>query len=792
MKKAPSKGRLTEEAGDPLGGRRLRVSVQGQASFRVTTDNQGVFGFSRTFNRTGEHTVTVTLDPQEYMLGTQAQLTVRVTMPTELSIGAVDSLLVGEEYVIRGALRDALGRGVAGKQVDVTLPETVTRSVQTDRSGEFTVTGVAGEPGRYGIRASFAGDRVLEPSKSGFTLSVVEPSYLELTGDKEVRVGKVYVIRGRLSDGEDAPLALKQVEVTLADGTMVPELTDELGQFEISGLAEQAGRYDIEASFPGDGTFQRSGSGYSLRVFEPVSLVLGGDREAPVGEEYVVRGSMQDTRGAPLAAKQVLVTLPEEWETSVLTDAAGEFEVKGATDRPGKYAVEASFAGDELLEPGKDGYILRIVEPVQLQLAGENVTPVGKTYRLEGILSTVAGDGLAGYPLTVTAAEREPVEVETGPQGAFDWETTFEEEGEAALRVEFAGTDELDSILASLTTTVGRAEIVVEQPERVARGETVVLRGALVISGQGVPDAVISVNGDQSGRTNIAGAFLVRVPVPEDVELGAMDLEVSAPDLEAKNKVSVRVVSRTDVLVTPVDDVKAGKPALVEATVLDDQGVGIPGAAVHYGAEEPALTDDLGVALLTVDIPDEEGVRSVPLRVSYRGDETNLPVTYLASLPIQTGGGPGLLVWALIPLVLLLGTGGGYLASRRFNLPVLSSRRLGLQRVLAYVRAARPKGAVAGRPELEEQPLEASHLEIVFVKPSPEAANAWQVGDKVEARCRLTDGSGSAIAGAIVRIVWGDQESETEQLTDRDGRCSTSWIGERGGTYQIRAEVRGH
>ena len=784
-------GRLTEEAGDPLEGRRLRVSVQGQASFRVTTDDNGAFSFSRTFSQTGERTVTVTFDRQEYVLGNEAQLTIMVTMPTELSIGAVDSLLVGEEYVIRGALRDARGRGLADRQVDVTLPETVMRSVQTDRSGEFTVRGVAERPGRYSIKASFAGDRFLEPSKTGYTLSVVQPSYLELTGDKEVQVEKNYVIRGTLSDREDAPLALKQIEITLADGSMVSELTDEQGNFEISGLAEQAGRHDIEASFPGDGTIQRSGGAYTLRVFEPVSLELGGDREVQVGEEYVVRGSMQDMRGAPLAMQQVLVTLPEEVVTSVLTDELGAFEVKGATDRPGKYTVEAAFAGDNLLEPGKSGYVLRVVEPVQLQLSGETVSPVGETYRLQGTLSTTRGDGLAGYPLTVTAPQGEPVEVETGPLGTFVWETTFDEEADATLRVEFAGTDELDSILASLTTTVGRPEIVVEQPEPVARGEAFMLRGAMVIGGQGVPDARIEVNGDQSARTNIAGAFLVRVPVSIDANLGEMGLEVSAPELEAEARVSVSVVSETNILVTPVDEVRAGKPATVEARVLDDLGVGIPGAAVHYGGPEPALTDALGAALLTVEIPDEDGLTTVPLRVSYQGNDAYLPATYLARLPIQSGGGPGWLVWTLVPLTLVLGVGGGYLASRRLPLPVLAGRRFAPRTVLASIRAARSPVAAEGRRHLDDQPVEASRLEISFIETSQGEANAWQVGEKVQAWCRLTDGSGRPIEGAVIRFAWGDEEWEAEQLTDRNGRCSTSWVGEREGAYRIRAEFEG-
>ena len=784
-------GYLTKEAGDPLEGRALRVSVQGQASFQVTTDDQGAFSFVTTFSRTGLHSVMVTVDPQEYMLGNEAQLTVVVTMPTELSIGAVDSLLVGEEYVIRGALRDARGRGLADRQVDVTLPETVMRSVQTDRSGEFTVTGVAEMPGRYGISASFAGDRVLEPSKSGFTLNVVEPSYLELTGGNEVQVGESYLIRGQLSDSEDSPLALKQIETTLADGSMVSELTDEQGNFEISGLAEQAGRYDIEASFPGDGTFQRSGGGYTLRVFEPVSLELSGDREVQVGEEYSVRGGLKDMGGSPLAARQILVTLAEGMATSVLTDISGAFELKGATDRPGKYAIEASFEGDDLLEPSKSGYVLTVVEPVQLQLIGENVSPVGAPYRLEGTLSTLGGDGLAGYPLTLTAGHGEPVEVETGPGGAFAWETALEEEGEATLRVKFAGTDELDSILASLTTTVGRPEIVVEQPEPVARGEAVMLRGAMVIGGQGVPDARIEVNGDQSARTNIAGAFLVRAPVSIDANLGEMELEVSAPELEAAARVSVRVVSETDILVTPVDEVRAGKSVLVEAKVMDDLGAGIPGAAVHYGGAEPALTDDAGAALLTVEIPDEEGLTSVPLRVSYQGNDSYLPAAYLASLPIQSGGGQGWLVWALVAVTLVLGAGSGYLASRKFALPVLTGRRFALGTVLDSIRAAAPGAAAQEPPDSYEQPVEASRLEISFIKTSQEAANAWQVGEKVQAACRLTDGSGKPIEGAVVRIAWGDDEPEAEQLTDRNGRCSTSWIGEKEGVYRLRVEFAG-
>ena len=775
------RGRLTEEAGDPLKDRLLRVSIEGETPFQVTTDDGGAFSFGRTFNRTGERTVEVAFEQQEYMLGNEARLTVMVTMPTVVSIGAVDDVQVGEEYVIRGTLRDARGRGLADQQVDIILPEAVVTSVQTDRRGEFTVRSITEQPGRYGIEASFAGDRVLEPSKIGYTLSVTEPAYLELTGDKEVRVGEEYTARGTLKDSRDAPLPLRLIEVTLADGSTASILTDEQGEFEASGTAERAGRYGIEASFSGDGILGSSGGGYTLSVIEPVFLELSGSREVQVGETHMVRGSLRDSRGAPLARKRVLVTVSEEVETPVLTDEQGEFVMNIVPVGAGRQGIEASFAGDDTLEPAKTGYVLRVIEPVLLELSGDRVARVDAPYRLEGTLSGAGGEGLEGYVLTLSAGQGDPVEVTTGPLGTFTWETTFEEEeGTTSLVVKFDGTDDLGPTQATLLTEVGRAEIVVEEPEPVARGDTVTIGGVAVINGQAIPDARIEVNGEQSGRTNAAGAFVVRTPVPRDAELGKMDLRVSAAELEAETEVTVSVMSATSVLVTPVDDVRAGRSAQVEAQVLDDRGVGIPGAVVHYGGEGRAVTDDLGVALLKVDIPDEEGLTSVPLRVSYEGDGANLPVAYLASLQVE-GGGSGWLIWALLPVALLLGIGGGYLGRRRF----------GRHPILAPVRVAGPDVVSDKTTSGDERRSEVTHLEMGFVKPSPDTENAWQVGEKVEVWCRLTDDSGRGIEGAAVLITWGDGEAETTPVTDRKGRCSASWVGDEAGMYRVRAEFTG-
>ena len=773
-------GRLMEETGGSLGGRTIRVNIQGLAPFQVTTDDRGAFSFTRAFGRTGQRSVAVTFEQEGYMLGNEASLDVMVTMPSVLTIDAVDNVRVGEDFVINGTLRNIRGGVLAMQSIEVTLPDGEVASVQTRERGEFTVRGSMERRGVYGIQASFAGDDILEPSKSGYTLSVFEPVFLELSGDREVQVGGEYVINGTLMDSNGNSLALKQIEITLPGEVKASALTDDQGVFRMNAVAERPGRYGIEAAFSGEDVLEPSKAGYTLSVTEPVFLKLSGDREVQVGEEYVIRGSLADSRGAPLSQREVDITLPEEAVTSVLTDELGGFELKGVTDQPGRYAIEATFTGDDLLEPGRSGYTLSVVELVLLDLSGDRVVRVGAPYRLEGTLARTDGEGLEGHTLMVSAGQGEGVEVVTSLLGSFLWETTFEEIAETDLKVKFAGTDELAPIQATLSVTVGRAEIVVEEPEPVARGDSVTIRGVTLISGQTVPDTSIEVNGQELARTNAVGAFVVRMPVSSDAELGEMELEVSAAELEAETKVSVRVMATTSLLVTPVEEVRAGRLVQVEARLLDDHGVGIPGAAVHYAGDGSAVTDELGVALLMVDVPDEEGLTIVPLRVSYEGDGTNLPVSYLASLQVRSGG-LGWLVWVLLPVLLVLGAGGGYFGSRRF----------GRRTVLA---SARPSGAAAvasGPPLTVEVVVQSARLEMGFVDPSPDAKNAWQVGEEVEVWCKLTDESGRGIAEAEIRVVWGDEEAQMELVTDRKGQCSASWAGDEPGMYRVTAEFAG-
>ena len=52
-----------------------------------------------------------------------------------------------------------------------------------------------------------------------------------------------------------------------------------------------------------------------------------------------------------LARQSIEVTLPDGEVASVQTRERGEFTVRGSMERRGVYGIQASFAGDDILEP---------------------------------------------------------------------------------------------------------------------------------------------------------------------------------------------------------------------------------------------------------------------------------------------------------------------------------------------------------------------------------------------------------------------------------------------------------
>ena len=65
-------------------------------------------------------------------------------------------------------------------------------------------------------------------------------------------------------------------------------------------------------------------------------------------------------------------------------------------------------------------------------------------------------------------------------------------------------------------------------------------------------------------------------------------------------------MSATSLLIKPLEELRLGRPLPVEAQLLDDQGMGIPNATIHYGQGGTGITGPDGVAKLV--LPALEGM----------------------------------------------------------------------------------------------------------------------------------------------------------------------------------------
>ena len=781
-------GRLTDDNGDAVSNHELEVLIDGLSLPPVSTNGDGVFGFSNAFEAAGDRVVEVKFEEKGFILSNAASLAVSVTMPTGLLVDIPGAISVAKEFRVTGSLEDIRGNPLADQEITLSLNDAANEPIRTNAQGEFQLNLSVDRPGIHTVDAGFDGAGSLEPSARVLTFGVTEPVFLQIKGEGAARVGEEFVINGSLNDSRGNPLAQKTVAVYV-DG--VPEITTQTGaagEFRLDRAFDRRGSYAIDVEFPAEGFLQPTMSNILVKVTEPVSLQLNAVREVQPGQDLAIGGALRDSRGNPLAQQTVTGFWNGTGINPVRTDAQGAFQLNIAAVQPGIHTLETVFQGVDLLEPASTQLSFKVTEPVFMQVTGDHIARVGAPYQINGVLTGPSGRPLSGFTLTAAVGGKPPSELTTDEQGAFAWETTFESEGRTNLKFAFAGTDELDPIQFPWPVNVGVPEIVVEPLTDVARGGTIAVRGIVIASGQTAQDIGITLNGEAAARSSAAGTFLIRFPVPADASLGKLDLEIAAPEFETQSTVSTTVKSATSIIVTPLERVRLGQQLPLEAKLLDDRGLGIPSAEVYFGVSVPAVTGPDGVASLTLQTPVEDGLTAIPLTFRFDGDDSNLPIRYFVGLPV-TSAPFNWLLWVGTPLLVALGATGGYLGGRR-----------GLRMPLAVPRidqSIRPF-PVPGSPEPERALLSEdifrpmrTMVEIHFPGADSSEDPVLKAGEHSLMICALFDEAGLPVSNAPVDVTWPDSGSPMRLTTDGQGKCECSWTGDSMGDYQVRAEFPG-
>ena len=571
------------------------------------------------------------------------------------------------------------------------------------------------------------------------------------------------------------------------------------------------GDYQLIAHALGSPGYAESWSDPGIGVYSGTRFDLKGPSEISAGTPVEFHGRLSEETGGAVAHQEVLVKIDGVPLPPVMTNARGEFSFGVSFDETGTHSVTVEMKDTGFLL-GSTGLLdAPVTMPTLLELDELPPDRPGEEFSISGKLRDHFENPLGGQTVELTIGEEATRSVVTDSEGNFSVDQAIRSPGTHNIKGNFSGDDSnLEPSQISNPVTVGEPEIAVKPLEPVGRDGELVLEGTVSIGGEPVPDAAVTVDGEEVARTDANGAFSLDYPVPPDASLGDMPLEVGVPELDAETTVQGEVKSDTNLVVTPLEQAEPGGSLLVGAQLLDEQGKGIPNAAIHYGADSTAITGPDGIAKF--ELPNLEGTdpSENPLSVRFEGNESNLPKTVefdgekpassgrtrsdeasremlrtdeSVALPSSSEGGFNWQLWIGVPLGLVLGCVVAFFAVRAGA--GLLSRSGGLPAF--RLSAPRRRARIAG----EEGERIPALLDLIFPGLPDDGGKLWQVGERVSLRCVLTGESGEPLRRAVVELDWGGSGEPVVLTTDRRGRCMAGWSGNAAGTYIVTAHFAG-
>ena len=881
-------GEILSNDGSPVAGAVLNIHASGSdETTTVTSDANGAFEFQRSFGRPGPVTLVASFHDDDW-LPASGSVTVAVVQHTSLTLSGEKTAVLGQPYSLEGVLRSLSGSPILEGSVAIEVDGRVMANLDTGANGVFTWNTTFSEPSEPTIGVRFPGTDTLDPAQAVLNLTVgaplvdVEPpepvvrgdtltlrgvvavgdrlvpnteilvpgqdpvqtnpagsfvvrmpiatnakpgtieleisapalnttarvpitiefpTELEINVPGSVLVGEDFLVAGTLTDDRGVPLAGMAIDLTVGEFQHGVIVTDEQGNFEATHRAYRPGELLSVVEFIGIGSALPSRARAGIRARFRTDLLLRGPSQIEQGTTADISGRLVSASDAPIAAAVIHIDdALGRRITSLSPDDGGAFEFTHAFNETGLMALNASIDPEDTWSPGSAGLTVKVFTPTVLAIQGSTTAQVGKPYLLEGSLRDADGTPLPDEPVTVELDGRSHATLNTGADGAFSHEMTFDSAGDVVIGAGFEGTDHLDSAGATLRVFAGVPSLVVETPDPIARGESLALRGSLTLGDEVIPHAGIAVDGERVTQSSLAGTFVIHRPIAPDARRGSFEIEVAAPDLNVSTRVPVLVKSSTEIVLFPLEDVELGRPLLLQARLFDDRGEGIPNAVLRIAGTIPVTTDATGVASASLQTPLEVDDPIIPVEVTFGGDDIHFPSTYSLHLPVPDDPF-NWLFWVGLPLALVAGLLVAYLVGRRTSpgrsLAVESSQIAVVATPspasMEIERTAVDTQEVAPEPEEVEpvkEPVQ-TQIEVELVRPADDLPNVWEAGEEVEVVFTLTDTDGSGIPEQPLRVTLPGSETTLELVSEHDGRCTASLIAGSIGEFKVSVEFHG-
>ena len=738
-----------------------------------------------------------------------------LTGPAEVSVDTVAQF--------SGRLSEEVAGALANQEIQITVDGQPIAPAYTDAGGEFLFAHSFAETGEHLVEARFVEADFMLENAAQLTLKATMPSVMEIEVFPPVQIGAEFPVRGYLRDGRGHPLGRQKVEISLAGGSPHSVVTDIQGAFQMNGVVDNAGLHALVATFDGDGDIEPSSYRTSVRVAEPVSMTLAGNRVARVGHPYRLTGKLTGMNGRPLPNSQLSVGVMGGTSTLVHTDVEGSFRWEAVFDAEAEATVEVGFVGTTDLGPTRRLWPVEVATP-QIAVEVPETIARGTDLTLRGAVM-VGSQDVRDVEIVVTGHDKGQIVDRTNAAGSFMVVLPIGlESNTGPLTLEIAAP-ELDVTSEVTTQVLSATSIIVVPMEQGRPGRQLPLQAQLHDDrGHGISGGVLRYGEDGQAVTDADGTAILTIPVPDtdDPSVTPVTLRFNGDQSHLPTTYTVGLP-----ITSPPFDwlLWVGLPiSLVLCATLAyvwgrrgfalDRGRG-RGSTVDPGSA--ALPDPSLPASGSGDVPQERSseVRDEAVVVPVLDvDQKSHAVTKLTMRfpDLPTSAVP---IWRLgesvrVECTLIdanedpLETANLYLDWPGFGESVLlntdpegrcTAAWLGTERGTYRVTARYP-GDQHNAPSSTSEEFELrgpvpTQLEVNITKPTYDLPDIWGTGEEIAVDVVLVDTYGHGVVGRRIAVTIGDTDQPVEVITDDSGRGRTDLTGPVPGTYPIAANFAG-
>ena len=654
------RGKILDDTGSGVAEMEVQVLVDGREQPPLSTAVGGEFAFSQTFSEVGPHTVEIGFEGKDFLLGNTARLEVAAVMPTDLTINVPGDASVGEEFNIRGFLRNGRGEPLSQAELTLAVGGGPSWTTATDGDGRFATTGTIDAVGHSLVRVEFAGDYPVLPTDESSSVTARHLTNMSISGPSSVLQGEEAVFAGRINSGTTSETGSLSVIIEDGNGRRIGSATTEEDgsyEFQTAGF-DEVGPRTLVARFREQDELTSSSAGFALDVVAPTVLTIEGPTLVGVQDTVALTGMLTTSDGESVPSARIWIGDPGS--LPLLTGHDGTFarEVPlfaelGENQTEATRNIAFGFEGTDRLAPALGSHSVTVglpwlsVEPTEPVARGENAN-------LRGILL------LGSRPI--------PDALVTTPSGA---EAVTNSTGAFALRYPVApdaslGRQEIpvavDAFALNATVPVdvkSAVSLVVVPLEEVRPGAEVLVQATLLDDEErGITGARIFSSQGKQSLTDDSGVAQMVVEVPDNPNIlttrVGFTYEGDGNHLPLDYRASIAITQASFNWLLFV-----GLPAIIIAILLSGYMARRLGPALLSGSRRPVGREDegtVGVATLPglgeagLDEPDPEPLpepEATLLALSLEPPTPDLPavwgvgeeVTVQVNLSVEDGPG---------------------------------------------------------------------------------------------------------------------------------------------------------